>query len=560
MTLAQSATRRALQRVTRLTRSVLTLEAAAIAAVLALGAALRIVGLDWDQGHHQHPDERFLSMVLTQIQPAPDLWAYFDPDQSPLNPFNHEVSFFVYGTFPLFLVESLARALGRGGYDEAYLVGRALSALFDLGTVLLVYLLGRRLLGAWPAVLAAALLALAVHSIQIAHFFAVGHLRHLLCDAHALAAGSLQQLRRRAQPGAGRHRRGPGDGQQAEHRSAAGAVRRLVGADGCTGGRAQRHLGASRGVAGACGHVLAYSRRSPFDCFSPTRSPRPGPGIGGRPRRSRTHWRNNKPSRRARWTGRRASSGRARPPGSIRSNRSCAGGAGRAFGLAALAGLGLAAMAWWRTREHVLALPLAWAGLNFLVFGAFVLKTMRYFHPVYPVLALVTAWMFAWGWKRRERLSGLAGWGVGAALVVALGATLLWALAFMQIYGRDHTRAAASEFIHANAVPGTTIAVEHWDDELPLPLNGLNPDRFTHVQLRVYDPDDEAKRAHLIQTLSQADMVVLASDRGAATIPRMPQRYPLTGRYYAALDDGSLGFDLLARFESPTLAGSVGHR
>ena len=173
MTLAQSATRRTLQRVTRLTRAVLTLEAAAIAAVLALGAALRFVGLDWDHGHHQHPDERFLSMVLTQIQPAPDLRAYFDPGQSSLNPFNHDISFFVYGTFPLFLLESAVRALGRTGYDEAYLFGRALSALFDMGTVVLVYILGRQLLGPWPGVVAVALLAMTVHSIQIAHFFAV---------------------------------------------------------------------------------------------------------------------------------------------------------------------------------------------------------------------------------------------------------------------------------------------------------------------------------------------------------------------------------------------------
>ena len=148
----------------RLPAQAFTPEPATLALVLTVGAALRVIGLDWDQGQHQHPDERFLSTVLTQIQPAPNLWTYFDPGGSPLNPFNHEVSFFVYGTFPLFLVESLTRALGRTGYDEAYLLGRALSALFDLGTVLAVYLLGRRLLGTWPAMAAAALLALAVHS------------------------------------------------------------------------------------------------------------------------------------------------------------------------------------------------------------------------------------------------------------------------------------------------------------------------------------------------------------------------------------------------------------
>ena len=549
MTLPQSATRTALRGVTRLTQSVLTLETAAIAAVLALGAALRFVGLDWDHGHHQHPDERFLSLVLTQIQPAPDLRTYFDPGQSPLNPFNHEVSFFVYGTLPLFLVESVARALGRSGYDEAYLVGRALSALFDLGTVLLVYLLGRRLLGAWPAVIAATLLALAVHSIQIAHFFAVDTF------ATFFATLTLWLLVRYINSGGARSLglAGIAAGLAMASKLSTGLLLALFagwwaltvvreGVLSDTWARRGSWLAhaATFGVFAALTLRLfqpyAFAEAWPWDW-------RPAPEFT-----------NALAQQQAIQTGT-----LDWPPGIQWAGTAAwlypleqivRWGAGPAFGLAALAGLGLTAVAWWRTREHVLALPLAWGGLNVLVFGAFVLKTMRYFHPVYPVLALVTAWMFAWGWKRRERLSGLAGLGVGAALVVVLGATLLWALAFVQVYGRDHTRAAASEFIHANAAPGTTIAVEHWDDELPLPLNGLDPDRFTHVQLRVYDPDHEAKRAHLIQTLSRADLVVLASDRGAATIPRMPQRYPLTGRYYAALDDGSLGFDLLARFES----------
>ena len=549
MTTGRPVGRQALHRVVRTTTPMFTQQAAAVAAVLALGAALRFVGLDWDQGQHQHPDERFLSTVLTQIRPAPDLWTYFDPGGSPLSPFNHQVSFFVYGTLPLFLIESLARALGRTGYDEAYLVGRTLSALFDLGAVLLVYLLGRRLLGPGPGLVAAALMGLAVHSIQIAHFFAVDTF------ATFFATLTLWLLVRYAQS------------RDARSLGLAGIVAGLAMASKLSTGlllilfagwwalawfreRALVDTWARCGLRlahlGAFGAFAALA----FRLFQPYAFANAWPWD----------WRLAPAFTNALAQQQAIQSGTLDWPPGIQWAGTTAWlypleqivrwGAGPAFGLAALAAVALAAVVWWRTRTHVLALPLAWGGLNFLVFGAFVLKTMRYFHPVYPVLALVTAWLFAWGWARRERLHGLAGWGVGAGLAAVLGATLLWALAFAQIYGRDHPRVVASASIYAHAAPGSTIAVEHWDDALPLPLEGLSADRFDQVQVRVFDPDREAKRRHLIETLSRADLVVLASDRGAATIPRLPQRFPLTGRYYAALENGSLGFDLWARFES----------
>ena len=530
-----------------------TVHAVAVAVVLAMAAALRFVGLDWDQGQHQHPDERFLSTVLLQIQPAPDLWTYFDPGRSPLNPFNHDISFFVYGTFPLFLVESVARALGQTDYNEAYLLGRAFSALFDVGTVLLVYLLGRRLLGPWPAAIAAALMALAVHSIQIAHFFAVDTF------ATFFATLALWLLVRYSKS------------RDARSLGLAGIATGLAMASKLSTGLL---LGLFAGWWALVwvregGVSAAWSRRSlwlahlaVFGAFAALtfRLFQPYAFAAAFP----WDWRLSAAFTSALEQQQAIQSGALDWPPGIQWAGTTAWlypleqivrwGAGPAFGLAALAASGLAVVVWWRTRGHVLALPLAWGGLNVLVFGAFVLKTMRYFHPVYPVLALAAAWMFAWGWRRRARLRRLAGWGVRGALAVVLGATSLWALAFAQIYASDHTRVAASEFIYENAAPGSTIAVEHWDDALPLPLEGLGPDRFRQVQLRVYDPDDESKRNHLIESLDQADFVVLASDRGAATIPRMPQRYPFTGDYYEALEDGSLGFDRLARFESrPTL-------
>ena len=64
--------------------------------------------------------------------------------------------------------------LGKTGYDEIHLVGRQLSALMDLGTVLVVYLIATRLYrNRRLALLAAAFAAFSVLPIQLSHYFTV---------------------------------------------------------------------------------------------------------------------------------------------------------------------------------------------------------------------------------------------------------------------------------------------------------------------------------------------------------------------------------------------------
>src|SRR3972149_3598674 len=113
--------------------------------VLLVGAALRFVGLNWDANTHMHPDERFLTMVETDIRFPDSLGGYFDTENSPLNPNNAGHSFFVYRTFPIFVIHALGQWLGEGGYDQIQLVGRAAAASFDLVSVYLLFLIGARL-------------------------------------------------------------------------------------------------------------------------------------------------------------------------------------------------------------------------------------------------------------------------------------------------------------------------------------------------------------------------------------------------------------------------------
>ena len=75
--------------------------------ILVVAAGLRLYGLDWDEGQHSHPDERWIAMVAPSIrwpQQARDL---LDPRHSTLNPLwdteHGEIRNFAYGHLPLYL-------------------------------------------------------------------------------------------------------------------------------------------------------------------------------------------------------------------------------------------------------------------------------------------------------------------------------------------------------------------------------------------------------------------------------------------------------------------------
>jgi YYY domain-containing protein len=190
--------------------------------VLLIGAFFRFFNINWDEGEHLHPDERYMTMVTGAIRspgssdtfqnpPAGcTSWGgYFDSYCSPLNPYNHQgYGSYAYGTFPLFtariageilntacadpanpsnappaFVRSLLSLLFSDAedcvgarftdYGHVHLLGRMLSGLADLGTLVLLFLIGRRLYGQWVGLLAAALYALAALPIQQSHFYTV---------------------------------------------------------------------------------------------------------------------------------------------------------------------------------------------------------------------------------------------------------------------------------------------------------------------------------------------------------------------------------------------------
>ena len=172
--------------------------------LLILAFILRVWNLDWDEGTHQHPDERYWSMVTSDIS-WEDPVTYFDTGKSKLNPYQYQDTW-VYGTLPLFATkaaaeffeadfflvdgivsvvdsvginliedgvsltgESFSTKTFNSGY-EVQNIGRLLAALIDTGTVLLTYLLGRALFTRAAGFAASTLLTFTPLHIQYSHF------------------------------------------------------------------------------------------------------------------------------------------------------------------------------------------------------------------------------------------------------------------------------------------------------------------------------------------------------------------------------------------------------
>jgi YYY domain-containing protein len=111
------------------------------------------------------------------------------------------------------------------------------------------------------------------------------------------------------------------------------------------------------------------------------------------------------------------------------------------------------------------------------------------------------------------------------------------------------------------AVKGAWFVFEGWDEPLPFNLDGYDADmmfdRRNAVNMNIEWPDSEDKRRMLIDNLSQADYVIVQSQRRLWSVCRMPAVYPLTLEYYRALFDGSLGFELAAEFQHPIAIGPL---
>ena len=566
---------------------------AAMLMALGIGLALRFYGLGWDGGfsYTPHPDERAILMNVEKLSPpAPgDLSSLFDAEESTWNP-----RWFAYGSLPLYALKGVALVYEAASGDrlaDLRLAGRMLSALADVVTLMMVYLLGSRMYGRRVALLASGLLALSVLHIQLSHFFAVDT---LLAMFTMVAVFFMYRVARE-----GRLRDSMLAGAVvglgvATKASQAPIILAFVMAhlmyllwpagthDAAAGGGRFRSV--VRGLlAGGAAGALALFITQPYMFLDWGRFFADFTEQSEMVRRIRDYpytrqyvdttpylyqmrqlatWGVGWPLGVVMWAG--------LAYAALRGMRLSVGIAYLIGGVAlpmalllisddlkvvllasAAAFLALLATLPFRREDaRVEVLLLAWVVPYFLIVGAFHVKFLRYLIPLTPFLALFGSRMLfsVWDWASRVRPSVRPALIAGLALLV--GATAFYALSYAAVYSETHTAARASEWINRNVPAGSVILKEHWEESLP------NLYEYRVRELPMYDPDGPSKLRKIADELAGADYVTFFSNRLYGTLPRLPERYPISRTYYELLFSGRLGYELAhAETSYPRLFG-----
>ena len=487
--------------------------------IIIFGAMLRLSNLNWDEGQHLHPDERYISLVLTAVRLPSSVQEYFSLE-NPLSPFNTQYSSYIYGQFPLSAVKYLSVKLGFDSYDKAYILGRTVSALLDTASILLVFILGRRLFGLRSGLFGSLAYASIPLAIQNSHFMTMESWQTFFWLITILVMLPKTYF-------------------QTDWR------RQLTG--GILLGMALATKANSIYLAGLIlvwGGVLALPVAVlAFRFFQPT--------IFSSA--SWLDWGLKPEFRRAFEFQQSAINGTVMFPPQWQWMETAPvifliknlglWGLGPVLSILLIIGIAVSIYMIIKKRDFRVALLLVFSFAAIGYNGIKFVKTMRYAVPLLGVLAVFAGVGADW-LIRKFQVSGRI---LAAGLFIVV---LVWTVMFTSIYRNPQTRITASKWIYQNIPAGAKVMLEEWDDPLPLLLPGYPMNQYQTEMVGVYAPDDELKKKQINRWLNDFDWIVLSSPRAKGSIGRLPKNFPLMSAFYRDLESGSLGFMKVAEFTS----------
>ena len=523
----------------------------ALALILLLAVVLRLYGINWDQGGLFHPDERaFLSQVYDIEVPEGDEWSnVLEPDLSTLNPGS-----FNWGSLPHYSLKAVQYAVAPYKWMSLFelrYAGRALSALSDTATVFLVFLIGRAVFSSRVGLLAALLSAIAVQQIQLSHFFAVETFMTTFIVATIFYSLRVAQEGRRRDS------------------VLAGVMFGFA--------MATKFSVLPLGLALVLSHLI-YSISTKGDRFD-------SDGIGSDAAAGR-QWDSFKNivitavavlvtlvitqpymfldfatyvdsiSTQGEMVRREVDFPFTRqyedtPRYIYQILQLGTWGLGPALGITVWLGLIGAVVAGVLARRKADLVILAWVLPYLMITGWFDVKFMRYMMPIVPFLILYGARVLWWAFEVIKSLQPNRRWLQVLPISLVLLFTAHYSLSFMNVYQGQHPLNEVSKWLEMNARPGSNVLQEHWEEGIPSVV-GLR----MHNRADLYNGENKKKFDELTALLAESEYFVLLSNRLYATIPRLPERYPLTTVFYEKLFSGELGYDLA--FSNGRYVGGLG--
>lgn len=523
--------------------------------IIFLGTFLRVYNINWDSSYSLHPDERAIIMTTLKLKPPENLSEVFTKE-SPLNP-----QFFAYGSLPFYLLMIVSAVAGLldpnlTTYGGINLVGRFISSLADILTIIILFLIGKKLFNSTIALLSAFFYAIAVFPIQTSHFYAVDV---LLTFFITLTLYQLLRFYKNPNP--------------------KNAL--LVGL--CFGASLATKVSALPLIIAIAAalvidflliilktphkphiwfpHIPKFLKRLTFDgliiCLTTLTTFlifEPYALID-----FQTFWQQSLQQSQMthdafifpytlQYVG--------KIPYLYELKNIYLWGLGPIT--AALSFIGLVYFAYLALKKTRIdttyqeIILLVFFICYFAIVGKFAVGWMRYMLPLYPLLCLFAAVFLAniiipYLKSLKQAFPAIC------YLLFAI-LLLVWPFAFMRIYTQPNTRITATEWIHKNIKPASRIAVEHWDDRLPI----YQSDKFLITDLPLYDADTERKWRMIDNILKNTDYIILASNRLYTPLQKLtdcqnlpPDKcYPLTAEYYKKLFNGNLGFIKVAEFTS----------
>ncbi len=528
-------------------------------AVFFLAGILRLYNVNWDSGFHMHPDERSITLSVISLAFPTSLTEFFSPD-SPWNP-----KFFAYGSLPFYLLYVAGNIGGLlqpafATYESINIIGRYLSAFFDLGTLVFVFLIGRKILPVRYALLGMFFYAISVLPIQLSHFYAVDTILTFFIT------GTLYFLIRYYESYSTKDAVLIGLFFGAALATKISAMVLLVSiGTALTVDYLLLILRQPRKQANYLPHLPKFLRRFlkhtliilivaflTFLLLEPY-------ALIDFPTFIRQTIEQSKMTASA-FTFPYTLQYVGKLPYIYEIRNLMLFGQGILLGILCLAGiLFLTYHAFLKQKKDAWAkefIPVMYFWIYFIIVGNFAIGFMRYMLPLYPLLAVTGAFFLYQGVKFFPVLKSRFLLTVGGGMLCLL--LLIWPLSFMQIYQTENTRIRASNWIHTNIPPGKVLGIEHWDDALPL----TGQMQYPLVTLTLYDEDTPQKWDVIRQQLREIDYLILASNRLYTPLMKLtdckslpPGRcYTDTAEYYTSLFNGSLGFEKVADiYEYPTV-------